>query len=644
MPQLPKSRSWPVPAARTLALTRFAGVDLTSGPLGVEVSRSPDAPNLRPDENGFPVKRTGYHLVCDLFAGGPDEARRAVRAAFVLRAGGAEFVLVQAGGTLYRLTAGGAEVLYTGMAETPAAARQLGERLFLLDGRRMLVAGLFDGALGVRPADTLGTVPVYRLGCQPAGGNAGGVHRQPNLLTPWLQELYTADGAAVVYQLGLFPLLADAVRAEVLENGSWRALGENTDFTVDRAAGRVTFAAAPPAPAAAGEDNLRFTYAVARDPGPVNRCRLAELFGVGGALDRLFVAGDPEHPAQDRYSEYRDPLYFGLLDYSALGSESAPITGYGKLGTALLTYKRGEPHRQNIFLRTGTLSDAGTAQFLLADTVQGEGCLGPCGALAGEPLYLGARGFEAVTSADLSSRRISENRSYYLNGALTRAAGLENAPCCAWDRFLVLAAGGRLYLLDGAQRAYEKNAPESAFQYEGYYWTGIDAAALWTQDGRLRFGDAAGRIWEFWDDRLSRSYDDGTVAADDGSVSGGRPIEAYWTTPLLTLSSMSRQKTVTAVTVLCQPYTRSGAEIWYASDREFAQLARSFNLDVFDFNDIDFARWTFNALDRPALLPAGKKAKKVRLFSVRVRNARASEPFGVAAVQIDYRMGGKIRA
>ena len=60
MPTAPNIGSIPAEDIRQLVLETFKGVDLTSAPTDVALYRSPAAPNMMPDGDGFPVKRRGY--------------------------------------------------------------------------------------------------------------------------------------------------------------------------------------------------------------------------------------------------------------------------------------------------------------------------------------------------------------------------------------------------------------------------------------------------------------------------------------------------------------------------------------------------------------------------------------------------------
>ena len=112
----------------------------------------------------------------------------------------------------------------------------MGDCLYLLDG---VTYRRYDGA-AVRPVAEVAYLPTVRIGAPPAGG--GKTFEAVNLLTPGRKESFQADGSATAFQLSTGGLDGAAVTAVV----AGAAKAEGTDFTVDRAAGRVTFKTAPP--------------------------------------------------------------------------------------------------------------------------------------------------------------------------------------------------------------------------------------------------------------------------------------------------------------------------------------------------------------------------------------------------------------
>lgn len=634
MPQAPRSRDWSTPKSYSAELSKFRGVDLTSSVVNVDTSRSPDAPNLMPDADGFPSKRPGWETIAEL--------EGAVHGAYKLTAGGSEKRLVHAGTKLYLMTETEdgevqTSVIRQGMNDAPSTAVQLGGKLWILDGMTYLY---YDGETAA-PVSEIATVPRITIAKAPNGQHGATSDMPINLLTGWRTDSFAgleSTASEKEYFLSYNGLTDEPLTVEILtagENGAdWVEKTENSDYTVDRELGKVTFASAPGKSPLDGEDNVRITYEVEENhTDTINRCRLSILYGVNGAMDRLFVAGNPDEPNVDYWSEWNDPTYFGDTWYGVIGQEASPIVGYSILSDTLVTHKRGEENGRNAVVRCGELDDEGFANFRITNIIQGDGAVSgrAFASLSSEPLFLTENGVMALTPSDVTGERYAQSRSWYIEGAL-RKANLEDAPATVWDRFYVLAAGDRLYLLDSRRKSYQSKAPYSEYQYDAWYWEISDINALWSWDKALFFGTSDGRVCRF------KAI--GTAGSENDD---GQAIRAHWTTPLMNLGSWGQLKTVTGVWVVGQPYSRSGATIFYATDKEYAKSVREYTIDVFDWNDIDFNRWTFNTLDRPTIAPTRKKAKKVKLFQVKVENDDLNERFGIFAIQINYRMGGKIK-
>lgn len=634
MPQAPRARDWSTPKSYSVELSKFRGVDLTSSVVNVDSSRSPDAPNLMPDADGFPSKRPGWETIAEL--------EGMVHGAYKLTANGIEKRLVHAGTNLYLMTETEdgeiqTSVIRQGMNDAPSTAVQLGGKLWILDGMTYLY---YDGETAA-PVSEIATVPRITIAKAPNGQHGATSDMPINLLTGWRTDSFAgleSTAGEKEYFLSYNGLTDEPLTVEVLtagENGAdWVEKTENSDYTVDRELGKVTFASAPGKSPLDGEDNVRITYEVEENHADtINRCRFSILYGVNGAMDRLFVAGNPDEPNVDYWSEWNDPTYFGDTWYGVIGQEASPIVGYSILSDTLVTHKRGEENGRNAVVRCGELDDEGFANFRITNIIQGDGAVSgrAFASLSSEPLFLTENGVMALTPSDVTGERYAQSRSWYIEGALRKVA-LEDAPATVWDRFYVLAAGDRLYLLDSRRKSYQSKAPYSEYQYDAWYWEISDVNALWSWDKALLFGTSDGKVCRFKEIGMAGSEND-----DE------QPIRAHWTTPLMNLGSWGQLKTVTGVWVVGQPYSRSGATIFYATDKEYAKSVRDYTIDVFDWNDIDFNRWTFNTLDRPTIAPTRKKAKKVKLFQVKVENDELNERFGIFAIQINYRMGGKIK-
>ena len=527
-----------------------------------------------------------------------------------------------------------AKELCSGMENARSNAVQLKEKLWIVDGTTYRC---YD-AEQVKPVSEIATVPTITVAKAPNGQYGATSNLPPNLLTGKRTDSYAglaATASETVYYLSYNDLSVEKVKAEVLNAaGDWAAKNEGTDFTVDRTLGKITFSTAPGKSPAEGEDNVHITYEVkASHADQINHCRFAILYGVKGAMDRVFMAGSSEEPNVDYWSQWNDPTYFGDTWYGMLGQESSPIVGYSVLSDALVTHKYAEENGRNAFVRKGTLDDDGFAVFPISNVIQGEGAVCPDAfeSLSSEPVFLTRRGVYALTPSDITGERYAQERSFFISAALEKE---DLSGCCAvcWGRFYVLACKDRLYLLDSAQKSYEGKTPYSNYQYECYYWENVGASSLWVRENNLYFGTKDGEVRTFWQDKLT------SHANDDGAA-----IKAGWTTPLMNFGFWDRLKLISGVWVVGQPYTRSGGNIYYATDREYAKLARGYKVDIFNWDDIDFNRWTFNTLDRPNVVPARKKANRVKLFQVRVENEEPNELFGLTAIQVNYKRGGMVK-
>lgn len=639
MPQLSFSKA-SAAASRGVVLGELRGVDLTSGALGVAPQRSPDAPNMMPDGDGRPKKRPGFATI--------EEYGGEIFGAYSLVNGSRVIHLVHAGDKLYA----DGQLVFTGMAEAPSSAVQMAHAkednfsapmLWIIDGS---CYRCFDGET-VRAVSSMATVPLVTISKNPNG--LGGVSFLPvNLLTGWVTDSFRGVASTKDYFLSFTGLTSGAVKVEKM-NDSGIFVPMTSGFTVDRALGKVSFTAAPGVSPVTGEDNIRITYEKGTNGADkINRCRIATLFGIRGTKDRVFLAGHPDEVNIDRWSEFYDPTYFGDLQYGMVGKAGNPIVGYSQVGNRLVTHKRDEEGGSNAVVRVGELgvSAAGMADyalFTLENTLQGAGAVGQrsIGQVANEPLFLTRQGVFAMTATDVTGERFMQSRSYYLNGALLRE-DLEKASCAVFGRFYALAAGGKLYLLDTAQKYYEPDSPHSTFQYEGYVWTGIDAALLFVRldpasgEETLCFGTADGRVCAFKKGDAAGDYND-----------NGAAIACHWTTPLLHLGSYARRKTITGVWVAGKPY--GAASVDYLNEVGIVGTAafggEGEGVELLDYSGADpYALTMAGGMGvQPEILPHRQRAKKVKLFAVRVGNDALDEGFGLDAIQIEYRMSGKIR-
>lgn len=630
MPKLTAPENIPTLNRSIQRLETFRGVDYTTGPTEVDERRSSDAPNMIRDVPGKVRKRMGYY-VTDTYEG-------RINGVHVLKTD-QERRVVHAGTRLYLDPQ---TVLYDGIADVKSVCVQMDSKLYILDGQTILVYGEFDieetePAEGeepakewkVKPITEIATIPTIVISRAPTGG--GESFEPVNLLQKKWKESFLGVANAKDYQLSFDNLDDTPLTARKLDsNGDWIELKETTDFTVDRATGKVTFVTAPGASPVTGEDNVEITASREWEgyQQRILNCSIATLFGVSGASDRLFVSGNSEYKNYDWYSGQNDPTYFGDTWYSILGQDDAPIVGYSIVGAYLATHKDGSQDDRNVILRSGQLID-GKAAFPIGASLQGEGAFAPhsFGYLSTEPLFLTRLGVYAITAQDVTGEKYAQSRSYYLNGKLLEEPNLKEAYSLVYKDFYLLALNHHVYVLDGLQVSYEKNAPYSKYQYECYFWDNVPARILFEHDGALCFGDELGRLYAFFEDK-----EDGNSYEDAGAA-----IDSYWTFPAFSGKDFYKKKTFRYFAVQVAPAPVTSVRIW-AQIRGVWKLIRdeTGKTRYFKWSKITWSRFSWSSDQTPRTVGIKIKIKKVDKVIFKLQNDTLHEPFGFYALSLEF--------
>ena len=605
---------------RTKKYERFRGVDFSTDPALVDDARSPWAPNMVADMGGMPEKRPGWRTL-RTFDG-------RINGIFDAVFDGVTHQLVHAGTKLWRWyeNSGTATQLASGLPDERSTAVYMGGSLWLFTG-----GGLYryDGA-SVRNAAEDAYVPLTVIARTPAGGGVS--YESVNLLTGKQKVSFLADGTSTEYKLPYTGL--DSVDS-VEVDGSVRTSGYSTNLT----AGTVTFASAPSAPAAGAEDNvtITFTRTVAGHADRIGKCRAAIVWGVGAASDRIVATGNPDYPNYDFTCGYADGTYWPDTGYAVIGTDETAILGYRRLGEYLAIVKEDNGQDSTVFLRSGTLDADGEAVFPVKPCLAGAGAVTRFGFgnIGDEQLILTGSGVYALTTNSLTAERIAQNRSYRIDPKLL-SEDLSEAVSCSYEGAYLIFVGGRVYGLDGRQPRAYASRNDTNFVYECFYWENVPARCVLRriESGKesLYFGTADGRVCRFNTDvdGLPRYNDDGAA------------IEAVWSTksdddgdPMVYKTLLKKGNAVTI-----KPYTRSSAKVLFRTDRDaIAWQATAGEMDIFDWEDIDFARFTFNANEAPAEIPFRRKVKNYKRLQILVKNDAVNEGFGVYAIVKHFAAG-----
>ena len=634
------------PTVKSLNMSNFRGVDFANNATQVAKNRSPEMQNIMSDLAGKPVKRTGYETIAKFGS--------KINGIYRLKTEEVEKFIVHAGTKLYEWNrtdgnfAESGTLLYSDMNNIRSQAFQNNGRLYILDGKTYLCYGEFDGSYSVKKVTDIATIPQCVIDLNPDG--TGGDNRHDvNVLTS--KRTYTFYVASDKTDVKEFHLTADnslklddgpVTARKMNADGDWVDMVETTDFTVDRNKGIITFKSAVEPSPVLGVSNLEITFSVEQEEDKtadlINKCTIAVQYGLNGSTDRVFVSGNPTAQNFHYWSEIDDPCYFAGMNYAYLGQDSSAIMGYSRIGNALAVHKEDNQQDHTIFLITGSYNESSQkTNFAISGSVAGVGAISKhCFCNMGtEPMFLARQGVYALTTQYITAERYAQNRSYYINPKLTKEKDLSEAVAIEYNGYYYLCVGNVVYVADSRNKNYEKNEPQSEYQYEWYYLTNIDAHVWFEHDGRLFFGDKYGNVKRFMlaeeNTAVKNSYND-----------DGAPIPLRWCSPLINAETLARNKTLKNFFLTTAPFKRSSAEIYYRVDGT-KSLVKQIIMDIFGFDDIDFRRFTFETDDSPKVIATNTKAKKFMHIQFIIENNVAGEGFGFYEMELSFIIVGKYK-
>jgi hypothetical protein len=128
---------------------------------------------------------------------------------------------------------------------------------------------------------------------------------------------------------------------------------------------------------------------------------------------------------------------------------------------------------------------------------------------------------------------------------------------------------------------------------------------------------------------------------NDGFTDNGTAITTHWKSKLFDFGTITNLKTVKSVHVMPNPYAHSSINVDFIQ-AGINQTVEETYVDIFDFSNVYFDRFSFDTDPTPRIIPVRRRLKKLKTFQMRIWT-NAGEPLGLFKVAIRYQIGGLIK-
>lgn len=353
-------------------------------------------------------------------------------------------------------------------------------------------------------------IPTTTIGRRPSGG--GTKHEDVNMLSEYRINTFLADGENFDYYLDTQSIDEDFKPVVTVDGKNVSA----DDFTVDFAAGKISFTTfAPLPPMTDGQDNVsvRFKKTVPGYKEKILGCTLLQTFD-----NRVFFSGNPQYPNTVWHCSLDNPGYCSDLDYYREGMDDAAIRGLVAGNNALWVFREPSSANTTVFYHTPTIDAEYGKIYPSAHSSVSIGCVGRAINFNDDIVFFSERGMEGI-SGDITTEQVAGHRSTLVDRKLTAEPGYRDMILQEWNGYLFVFIGNKAYLADSRAKFTNGNHIE----YDWFYWQmDENITCSCVQDNVLYVGTENG-VYSFTD---REKY-----------------LESYWVTPKDKFNNPHRLKT-----------------------------------------------------------------------------------------------------
>lgn len=480
-------------------------------------------------------------------------------------------------------------------------------KIFAFNGKLWIMSRVntvcYDGTSGAFKEQTP-YIPKVIMGAAPTGG--GEEFENINLLSEKRRIDYSADGTAKAYQLpeesvSVHKITVDGVEVSVTGAGSW-----------DASTKVYTFTTAP----VKGVGNVEFTYSGYAADNEKSRLEIVSMPLVeafNGATDtRLFYGGKGNICYYTGVTEDGEatPLYVPSMNYVSVDMTGAGVTGLVRHYSRLLVFTRDGTYAlsyEPVTLPGGTV----TAGFYLRAVNKefGSDILGQIQTVDNYPRTITDDGVYEWRITDSYNderyaRRVSGRVKNYLDDAdIQKIVTCDDSMSKTYYVFLNDDWGTVLI------NRYGIGKENIWCVYRSELTKGVKQAFLF--NGIVHFSTGE-EVFSF----------SGTGSFDAPKVEGDEPvpIECLWKSGFMSFGADFKRKFSSEIYMSVLQEGNVGLDITAESDKRSEYATKGLNYNVFSFESMDFANFTFETMLAPKIKRIRIKVKKFVYYRLALRN------------------------
>ncbi len=595
----------------------FTGVDFLNEPSLVDITRSPDALNVwknYKDTEGTCIEtRPGYKKIAQI--------GNKINGIYIYSITKA---IVHSGTELYEWnnfpTSPDEDHLikiYDNMNDTKHISfNKVKNKLYINDGKTYLV---YDGKIVKCVTEDEPFIPTTTISRKAGNIGGGETLQNVNVLTGKRKNTFLGDGTSTIFYLDAQVL--DSTKVEAIVNDV--EMKEDTDFTVDRIKGIVTFKETPSKPALSGYDNvvIIFSKTIEGYADRINKCNKAILFD-----NRIFYTGNPDYPNAIFHCELNNPQYISDLNYYEDGSDNSKITSMVVGNNVLWVFKNLDQNNANVFYHTPALDEEKGRYYPSSQGNVGLGCVSTSGNFGDDIVYLSRYGLEGITTDNLNSKQIIAHRSSLVDSKMINENDYENATFVEYKGYLLILVNGKIFLADSRQKYNYLNS----FEYEWFYWD---------------ISNSKPNILKEYEDNLYIGAQDGSIFILEGTNDSANTINSYWTTPMDNFGYNNQLKTTNKRGGIAKVKTIPNGVIKVARKTDKAdgyKYITEKSATGFSFVNLDFNNFSFITSNKSYLVYRIKE-KKINEISLKFYSDEKDRPFGLYSSIIEAFVGGYVK-